>query len=75
MNLSWCSLLHFLTFDDLEAKLRSKFSLCALFLPMYIFQHLSGQRLKYGSAFLTEFDFSKDVSENPGFICPRVKSF
>ena len=75
MNLSWCSLLHFLTFEDLEAKLRSKFSFCGLCLPIYIFQHLSGQRLKYGSALLTEFDFSNDVSENPGFICPRVKSF
>ena len=45
------------------------------FVCQYIFQHLIGQRLKYGSALLTEFDFRNDVSENPGFICPRVKSF
>lgn len=50
------------------------FHLCSLFANIF-FQQLRGQRLKYASALLTEFDFSNDVSENPGFICRRVKSF
>ena len=74
MNLSWCSLLHFLTFEGLKPNCGQSFHF-VLFVCQYIFQHLSGQRLKYGSALLTEFDFCNDVSENPGFICPRVKSF